>query len=291
MANSLKRDNSRRRIAAITFLSNISLDGSYRDTRLSLLPRNGAISKNDCNFSKKDDVLREESDDEFSDSEPIRIANPKKRFHKVKPYSVDVHSLSSDSESVITPIKGTAEDVKHSSQKESVGIKINENNTHEKKLGSTFRKKLTHQTSVTSDIDRHIHGSSTESLGPIGVPRAKTSPVPAAIPETNNANEIKLVKPKDYKFNNERLVMVASKYSPFFVCSIIPYTRNLRPSRPEVRREINRKRNTSGPRPLSSAGDVLEPFDSFGIEQAQDGQVITTIQFLLLFSISHISLI
>ncbi|GJQ70431.1 hypothetical protein Trydic_g22854 [Trypoxylus dichotomus] len=275
MANSLKRDNSRRRIAAITFLSNISLDGSYRDTRLSLLPRNGAILKNDSNYCKNSDILREESDDEFSDSEPIRIANPKKRFHKTKPYSVDVHSLSSDSESIITPIKGTIDDIKHSSQKESVGSKINGNNIHEKKLSSTFRKKLTHQASITSDVDRHIHGSSTESLGPIGVPRAKTSPIPAAIPETNNTNEIKIVKPKDYKFNNERLVMVASKYSPLFVCSIIPYTRNLRPLKPEVKREINRKRNISGPRPLSSVGDVLEPFDSFGIEKAQDGQEVS----------------
>ncbi|KAI4465330.1 cdk5 and abl1 enzyme substrate 1 [Holotrichia oblita] len=105
----------------------------------------------------------------------------------------------------------------------------------------------------------------------VEVPRTKTSPIPAAIPETNT-NEVKFVKPKDYKFNNERLVMVASKYSPFFICSIIPYTRKIRQSRPEARREINRKRNTSGPRPLSAVGDVLDPFDSFGLERSQDGQ-------------------
>lgn len=50
----------------------------------------------------------------------------------------------------------------------SSGSKPNENNIHEKKVGSTFRKKLTHQASVTSDIERHLHGSSSESLGPIG---------------------------------------------------------------------------------------------------------------------------
>ncbi|KAK9681291.1 hypothetical protein QE152_g38420 [Popillia japonica] len=270
MANSLKRDNSRRRIAAVTFLSNISLDGSYRDTRLSLLPRNGAIIKNDRNYSKTDNILREESDDEFSDSEPVRIPNPKKRFHKAKPHYVDVNSLSSDSESIITPVKGNVEDAKQLIQKEITGSKLPESNSHEKK-GSTYRKKLIHQTSITSEIDRHLHGSSTESLGPIGVSRAKTSPIPAAIPETNT-NEVRFVKPKDYKFNNERLVMVASKYSPFFICSIIPYTRKLRQSRPEARREINRKRNTSGPRPLSAVGDVLDPFDSFGLERSLDGQ-------------------
>lgn len=118
MANSLKRDNSRRRIAAITFLSNISLDGSYKDTRLSLLPRSGAITKRDPSYCKTDSILREESDDEFSVSDPVRIATRKKRFHNAKPHCVDVHSLSSDSESIVTPIKGTTEEIKVSSQKE-----------------------------------------------------------------------------------------------------------------------------------------------------------------------------
>lgn len=49
----------------------------------------------------------------------------------------------------------------------STGSKLPESNSHEKK-GSTYRKKLIHQTSITSEIDRHLHGSSTESLGPIG---------------------------------------------------------------------------------------------------------------------------
>lgn len=115
MANSLKRNRSRRRLAAVTFLSNISLDGSYRDTTLALLPRNGAINK--ANVTQM--TVTEESDgqdDCFSDSEHIfprekRIFNPKKRVPKYNSNSNDVHSLSSDSESVITPIKGTFEDV------------------------------------------------------------------------------------------------------------------------------------------------------------------------------------
>lgn len=50
----------------------------------------------------------------------------------------------------------------------SFGSKTNEGNAYEKKAGPSLRKKLIHQSSVTSDIERHLHGSSSESLGAIG---------------------------------------------------------------------------------------------------------------------------
>lgn len=104
MAASLKRNRSRRRVAAVTFLSNISLDGSYRDTRLALLPRNGAITKTPLLPEVPDN-----EDDGFSDSDhgtakEKQMFNPKK-IYKPQQCTLDVHSLSSDSESIITPIK------------------------------------------------------------------------------------------------------------------------------------------------------------------------------------------
>lgn len=115
MANTLKRNRSRRRIAAITFLSNISLDGSYQDTRLSLLPRNGALTKRE----PKNEALLEEydgTDDGFSDTESSKQKFEKtKGLRKYKQHNLDVHSLSSDSESVVTPIRTNVEDSRKTS--------------------------------------------------------------------------------------------------------------------------------------------------------------------------------
>lgn len=111
MATSLKRNRSRRRIAALTFLSNISLDGTYKDTRLALLPRNGAINKTP--FLYAEDVLEEESngqeclEEEKQNFVPERqniVPNKNFQQHR-KVNSADYQSASSDSEGVITPVK------------------------------------------------------------------------------------------------------------------------------------------------------------------------------------------
>ncbi|XP_025837621.1 CDK5 and ABL1 enzyme substrate 2 isoform X2 [Agrilus planipennis] len=278
MANSIRR-SSRRRIAAINFLSNISLDGTQPDSKSTFIPNNGTLIKNGKN--SKPEGIEEESDD-FSDTENLCLKSKrsfrdvKKRIQKMK-YSHDAHSLSSDSEGVVTPIKYYIEE----STSRTKGRKtlrertssISETAIQEKKIVPIIKKRLYQQASFGSDAERMHCGSSSESIGPFPG-RTKVSPAPAVIPEVNGEREIKIIKPsKDYKFRGERVVLVTKNHSPFLVCSFIPYSKSYK-SRADARKEAHRKRHISGSRPLS-VGDGLDPFEMLGIERAPDDQEIS----------------
>nr|CAI5831176.1 unnamed protein product [Callosobruchus analis] len=233
MATTLKRQRSRRRIAAVTFLSNISLDGSYRDTRLALLPRNGAITKTPF----IGEVVPEESDgpDEcFSEPdhhqqhvlrEKLQPNSAKRCPQKYKAAAArhgncsDAHSSSTDSEGAIAACKTISEEY-------------------------AFKPARNRNESECSETDRHMHGSSSESLEPHGAKSKKT-------------------KSSKDKFGSERIMLVTAKHTPMMVCSYVPQKKC---NRPDSKRETHRKRNTS------SIGDGLDPFDSLGIERGRDGQ-------------------
>ncbi|KAK4879211.1 hypothetical protein RN001_007357 [Aquatica leii] len=281
MANVLKRARSRRRLAAVTFLSNISLDGSYRDAKVSILAKHPTNIKNEfILLSKTDEAVIEESgpEDCFSDYESVFIRNQsnskssKKQFENRKLSNTDGQSLSSESDSIITPIKAYIEEAPLNISRERTKS-ASETGYYEKKARPGYRKRVINQSGF-SDSDKQF-GSSSESIGPSSG-RTKTSPAPpAAIQEGNGEREIKIIKSvQNYKFNGERIVMVTNKHSPFLVCSIIPYLKNQK-ARSELRKEGNRKRHISGSRPLSSIGDVLDPFELLGIEKGHEGQEIS----------------
>ncbi|CAB3230939.1 unnamed protein product [Arctia plantaginis] len=265
--NRNKYEKARRRLAAVTFLSNISLDGKIKEK--GLVNNEEKSSKNEIktDFESKPIDIHKDKD--------VTIRNSVRYKHKVPQLSpihrsgTDNHSVSSESEHTmaITPAKG----VTNTSFRE----RCSSGNTESFKDKHVSRNRKSHVTLTGANADDK---SSTESLN---IARFRSSNT--CIPENALTKEVRLVRPnKGVSFKDERLALVPGQGAPCLIFSTIPYSKTIRSARSDLRKDGVRRRNTSGPRPLSSITDNgVDPFDLLGLEKEENGQEISYSKLLV----------
>ncbi|XP_078044178.1 CDK5 and ABL1 enzyme substrate 2 isoform X1 [Augochlora pura] len=317
MAAALKKNNSRRRLAALTFLSNISLDGSHRDTKLAVLSRNGTAhtrTLSDSQAHQADvrqtdlDVSSEEVLDDGAEEHLTHPSTKQSSSPQLVQKNAEHNSFSSNSDGVLTPAKAMVaaflEQERsyphissgfHSSFRERTGTTGSEYSLPERRVGSLqYKKRITHQTSTLSEDIKHQYNSSNESIGSV---RSKSQSSKSKTKASNNmptgctnsgiipevTRELRLMQHpiNGYKFGDDRLVLVSNKRVPFLVFSALPYNKGQRSSWSELRKDTGRRKNISSQRPLSAINDNIDPFGLLGIERAKDGQEISYGQLLV----------
>ncbi|KAJ8726434.1 hypothetical protein PYW07_001132 [Mythimna separata] len=271
MANNRnKYEKARRRLAAVTFLSNISLDGKIRDPGLLQIVEKSPKNDKTDSGSKPVDILK---DKEPTVRNSVRNKNKPLNSSPVQRLGADNHSLSSDSEhtnTIITPVKGV--------NTSFIRERCSSGNTEsfKDKHGSS-RSRKTHLVTLTgANADEK---SSSESLN-FGKFRTSNTCIPEHHALTK---EVRMVRPnKGVSFRDERLAIVPGQGAPCVIFSTIPYSKTVRNARSDLRKDGVRRRNTSGPRPLSAITDNgMDPFDLLGLEREENGQEISYSKLLV----------
>lgn len=271
MATVMRRHRSRRRAAALTFLSNISLDGTFRDTKLALLSRNGnnAAAKSASSMA---------SPEKQSENIVIGMAE-KENVHKVSPTrsptDLDLQmsctaipeaeqAIANDVIDDISPGNAKRERASTFSFEKDVQPGLQQ---QQQPVSKGVRRKLQHQQSLQA-------GSSKESLG--GRSR-KTSGSVSDSSANSGSREVRFVRPsRDHQqIKDERVVVVSSQRIPISIFSSLPYNRRTG-WKSEPRPEGARRRHASASgRPLSAINDGPDLFDLLGVEKTEDGHDVS----------------
>lgn len=315
MAAVLKRQRSRRRLAALTFLSNISLDGTHRDTKLGIFNRaaggtqscdladvdrtSGSVASSTHSCDAKASEAREE-DDELCSSPPLsakygaagsttaKASSDEKLAYcgGCSPQERDrVHSFASETRIRLPSASGGgAPSAKRRPQPPS---------------GGRQQQYAASRNQSSSGSSHQVRGS-CESLGGVAAPAqsTRTRQTSGSFSDSSHSSfEQKVVaksNSRDQPVRDERVYMVSAKRAPVVVFSALSYNRrSLRSStKPETKADTSRRRHTSGTRPLlplNDGSDAMDMLSLLGIHRPEEGQYLSFGPYLVSSRQNHMS--
>ncbi|GBN17911.1 CDK5 and ABL1 enzyme substrate 1 [Araneus ventricosus] len=283
MTSVSRKIHSRRRLAALTFLSNISLDGTHRDTNLGDLTFNLKCTKSINSYSSKTEELQDQEDVKF----PKCVnSEPQAKNDEIKETGVNISETGikkltrRDSEYKDQESFDRFCDQLQNRNKDRVHKFVSEAKARLCNLSQ--KRRLSHQKSIESC--GLPSGNSTESLVP-GICRSRKAslcPSEVTFPTTVEVRFVKNIK--ECRNEAERVVLVNEKKSPFVLFSVIPFNKFHCTSKCESKLEGSRRRHASSMRQLAIINDGPNPFDllsMLGVEKPQEGQDISYGELLI----------
>ncbi|XP_071529843.1 CDK5 and ABL1 enzyme substrate 2 isoform X2 [Panulirus ornatus] len=266
MATVMQRQRSRRRLAALTFLSNISLDGTHRDTRLSQYGRGGFLGKV-MGSEVKADVQADKNDKE--NQVQGKEAQGSKLIAKNSSSGGSTCQLEGQA------LNKDGVDASQADKPYTVHFRdrTNTNNSEVWERPGVLRKRTTHH--HLSLVEKGPCFSSNESLGgPLSnVGAGRTRKLSSSVSESSGptSKEVKFMKTAhDLQIRDERVVLLSSHKIPFYIFSALPYNRSKLGGRSDHhhgRGESGRRRHASGNRTLSTISDNADPSHILGLDR------------------------
>ncbi|KAK4287253.1 hypothetical protein Pmani_039672 [Petrolisthes manimaculis] len=315
----IQRQRSRRRLAALTFLSNISLDGTHRDTRLSHYGggwgflgtvRDGRYDGGGVGGGCEGANKPHDEDDDAeggnnSDDNSNRRRNNKENNDNNRKTStatgptVNNRKTSTSTSTVVNTINRKATTTVTTGVtatvttvtgdgKETVDSQIqfrDRTNTNNSEVGP--RKRTTHR--HISLVSNPQCFSSNESLGAPNpsITGGRTRKLSSSVSESSGptTKEVKFLK-TSHDIRDERMVLLSTHKIPFHIFSALPYNKARVGSRSEHhhhygRGESGRRRHTSGTRTLSTISDTGDPASILGFDRSDEFLEVSYCELLI----------
>ncbi|GFU10215.1 CDK5 and ABL1 enzyme substrate 1 [Nephila pilipes] len=279
MTSVSRKIHSRRRLAALTFLSNISLDGTHRDTNLGELTFNLK-----CNNSAGNCLSNTEGSESLKDVKPPKPIHQESQIRK--DHCKETENIQSATD-LIKKFKRRDSEYKDQESFDHFCDQLqNRNKDRVHKFVSeakarlcnlSQKRRLSHQKSIESY--GLPSGNSTESLAVPSINRSRKASLCPSETTFSTAIEVKFIKNlKECRNDAERMVLVSEKKSPFVLFSVLPFNKLQGSSKSELKLEGSRRRHASSMRQLALMSDGPNPFDllsMLGVEKPQEGQDIS----------------